>query len=144
MKRIFAVFFAMCLSVCMVSSAYAIGFNLGGLSEIFGESAEEEIPSFEDSFTGDTVKVNINGIKVKVHRNFKDTMDKYEDFFDEYAALMTSPSPDMMQYATFLARYADMIDALDSLDETEMDEGDLAYYTYVMANISIKLSLAGE
>ena len=144
MKKTIAFFLIVCLSACAISGAYADGFNLGNLTGFLSGNKTEETPSFDDAFTGDTIKVDINGSKVKVHKNFKETMDAYEKFFDEYADLMTNPSPDMMQYATFLARYAEMIESLDSLDETEMNEGDFAYYTYVMANISIKLTLAGE
>ena len=150
MKRILAAGCLVAVLTSSVAGAYAEAFNLGSLTNLFGKAETETVEDKElsDVLTGDTVQTEVNGIKIKVHVKFKELMDSYEAFFNEYVELMKSPSPDLMKYATFMARYAEIVEKLDELDEMEeedeLSEGDLAYYTYVMANISIQMTLIGE
>ena len=92
------------------------------------ESAEEE-PSFSAGVTPE----------------FKAAMDSYEAFFDEYCEFMKTMSDDptdfnyLLQYADMMARYADTMEKLDAVDETELSPADDAYYIEVMARIEVKL-----
>lgn len=138
MKRFFALVCAvMMLSLTVPVSAEGLGDFLGG---IFGGGQTETTETDGEYFTGDTVTADINGTKVEVHVKFKQVMDEYEAFFDEYIAFMQNPT-DMMKYASFMTQYAETMAALSNLEEEESDmsNGDLAYYTYVMSNITVKL-----
>jgi len=83
-----------------------------------------------------------------IRPEFKEAMDSYEAFFDEYCEFMeeykTSSDP-----ASMLADYTDMmqkeVDALTKLDEIgsqEMSDEELVYYTEVMGRINQKLASA--
>lgn len=138
MKRFFALMCAMMmLTLAVPASADGLGDFLGG---IFDGSKTETTETDGDYFTGDTVTADINGTKVQVHAKFKQVMDEYEAFFDEYIAFMQNPT-DMMKYASFMTQYAETMAALSNLEdeESEMSTGDLAYYTYVMSDVTVKL-----
>lgn len=76
---------------------------------------------------------------------FKAAMDSYEAFFDEYCDFMKKMSDDptdftvLMEYAEVMARYADIMDKLDDIDEDELSPADEAYYIESMARIEVKL-----
>ena len=76
---------------------------------------------------------------------FKETMDSYEAFFDEYCDFMKKMSDDptdftiLMEYADVMTRYADIMDKLDAIDEDELSPADEAYYIESMARIEVKL-----
>ncbi len=138
MKKVLALVCAlMMLAMTVPASADGLGDFLGG---IFGGSQSETTETDGEYFTGDTVMADINGTKVEVHVKFKQVLDEYEAFFDEYIAFMQNPT-DMMKYASFMTQYAETMAALSNLEEEEgeMSNGDLAYYTYVMSNITVKL-----
>ena len=110
----------------------------GDLGNLFGGTSEEDdLPSFADAFEGDMVTVKVNGKKLKIHENFKNAMDQYEDFFDEYIAFMKNP--DMLEYATFLTKYTKAMNALEGLEDQDMSDAELAYYTDVLLRIDKKL-----
>ena len=80
-----------------------------------------------------------------VSPEFKETMDSYEAFFDEYCDFMKKMSDDptdftiLMEYADVMTRYADIMDKLDAIDEDELSPADEAYYIEAMARIEVKL-----
>lgn len=81
--------------------------------------------------------------------SFKEMMDSYEAFFDEYIAFMKkyeeNPSDLSMisEYADYLTKYSDYISKLNEIDEDKLTPADLAYYTEVNARIMKKLSEIG-
>ena len=83
--------------------------------------------------------------KPKVSKEFKKTMDKYEDFIDEYVKFMKSyqDSDDVMgmlnDYTEYMSKYQEVMDGLNSIDEDELSDADLAYYLEVNSRISKKL-----
>ena len=93
------------------------------------EEPVEEEPSFSDGVTPE----------------FKEAMDSYEAFFDEYCDFMQTMAEDptdmtvMLRYADFMSQYADTMEKLDAIDETELSPADDAYYIEVMARINVKL-----
>lgn len=113
----------------------------GLLGSILGEETEDPsaLPELKKEYSGEKVKVKLSGTTIKVHADFKEVMDEYERFFDEYVLLMQQEDPDMLQLSSFLLRYAEAMQALASLEETELDEGDMLYYSDVMLRISAKL-----
>ncbi len=80
-----------------------------------------------------------------VSPEFKETMDSYEAFFDEYVAFLKDYSANptsltlLSKYASFLQKYTETITALDSIDESELSAADDAYYVEVTLRISQKL-----
>lgn len=155
MKKLIAMLLAL---VCLagVFTASAEGFSsIGGLMDAFsgllgGESEEteaadeaEEAETAPETFDGELVDVVIDeeyGTTIQVHEDFLEVMDEYEAFFDEYVDLMSQDEPDTMALLDFLTQYTEVMDSLTALEDAELDEGDLAYYTIVLARISAKLA----
>lgn len=151
MKKLIVMLLALACLSGAVSTASAEGLSgIGGLMDVFsgllgGESEETETAdeTAPETFDGELVDVVIdeeNGRTIQVHEDFLEVMDGYEAFFDEYVELMSQDEPDAMAMLDFLGRYAEMMDALSALENAELDEGDLAYYTIVLARISAKLA----
>ncbi len=88
-----------------------------------------------------------------IRPEFKETMDGYEAFFDEYCTFAKEyASGDkasmVAQYGKMTARYYDISKKLDDLDVSQMSSEEEAYYYEVMERINQKLleanaSLAG-
>lgn len=82
----------------------------------------------------------------ELRTEFKEMMDGYEAFFDEYIEFMESYDSDtagfaaILEYADMLARYAEMVEAMDELDDSEMTGAELAYYLEVTGRIYQKLA----
>ncbi len=97
------------------------------------EAPETEAPTTEDNL--------IDGM----HPEFKEAMDSYEDFFDEYCEFMKKYSESdnalgmLADYTAFMAEYAKAMGELEDLENEEMNEAETAYYTEVMARINAKL-----
>ena len=83
--------------------------------------------------------------KSGIRPEFKESMDAYEAFFEEYVSFMkafdeTDVSMDtMMKYYDFLSKYTEAMDALDAIDESELSEEEDRYYLEVMLRIDQKL-----
>ncbi len=74
---------------------------------------------------------------------FRQKMDAYEAFFDSYIAFMRTYDSDdtsaMLEYLSMMAKYAEAIEALDSIDESQLTPEEDAYYLEVMLRIQQKL-----
>lgn len=81
----------------------------------------------------------------EVSPEFKEAMDSYEAFFDEYVEFMKkySNSDDtfgmLSEYSDYMIKYADMMDKIDKIDTGELSTPDYAYYIEVTARIQKKL-----
>lgn len=81
-----------------------------------------------------------------VNADFKETMDSYEDFFDDYVDFMKKykNSDDvtsmMSDYADYMSKYSDMMSKLNSIDTGSLSADDYAYYAEVNARITKKLA----
>ena len=87
-----------------------------------------------------------NGDYSFVTPEFKETMDAYEAFYDEYIAFMkkyTSGEGDMMSmlgdYTNILARLDEWSAKIDAIDENALSPADDAYYLLVTLRIEQKL-----
>lgn len=80
-----------------------------------------------------------------IRPDFKQAMDSYEKFFDEYIAFMkeyqTSDNPLGMitEYLEFMTQYSEAMEDLQNMDATSMTPAESAYYTEVMLRINQKL-----
>lgn len=78
--------------------------------------------------------------------DFKKTMEKYEEFFDEYVEFMKKYNENpadatlLLKYADMMTQYTEAMKALEEWDTSNMTQEELAYYTEVMARITQKLA----
>ena len=84
-----------------------------------------------------------------VSAEFKNTMDEYEAFFDDYVEFMQmyKESNDvamMGKYAEMMNQYVVSMQALENMDTESMTVAEQAYYIEVMSRISQKLLLASQ
>ncbi len=76
---------------------------------------------------------------------FKEAMDSYEEFFDEYIAFMekyenSNYSVDLLNdYNNYMAQYAETMDEFEDIANQDLSIFDSAYYLKVQASISKKL-----
>lgn len=102
------------------------------------ESSEESAPSSEKE------KLDTNE-ESGIDPEFKKAMDSYEAFFDDYVEFMKKyqNSDDiaglMGEYTDFLTKYAETMEALNSIDESDLSEEEALYYMEVSTRISQKL-----
>ena len=84
-----------------------------------------------------------------VSAEFKNTMDEYEAFFDDYVEFiqMYEESNDiamMGKYAEMMNQYVVSMQALENMDTEAMTKEEQAYYIEVMSRISQKMLLASQ
>ena len=153
MKKLIALLCVLCLLVASVP-AMALDFGLGDLGDWLEagedliedeETDEEEDTDLEDLtylFEGLTMLIQLNDDEIEVHENFKNAMDSYVIFLDDYINFLNDPESDPMDALHFLNDYTNLLCTLEVLenDESEMSEGDLAYFLYSMSIIYAKLS----
>lgn len=83
----------------------------------------------------------INGIRTE----FKEAMDSYEVFFDEYITFMkkykdSSNAASMLtDYSNYMTKYADTMKKMNDLADGELSTAESAYYIEVTARINKKL-----
>lgn len=82
--------------------------------------------------------------------DFKAAMDSYEEFMDEYVAFMKKleDNPNdlglLADYADYMNKYADFVEAFEKWEDEEMNAAETAYYIDVQARVSKKLLEAAE
>ena len=80
-----------------------------------------------------------------MRKEFKEAMDSFEAFFDQYVAFMQkykSAPTDLSllaDYAKFMAQYTDMMQKMDAWDDGTLSNAELSYYIAVTSRISQKL-----
>ena len=81
-----------------------------------------------------------------MHPEFKEAMDSYEEFIDEYCAFMKkyadSDGTDLgmlADYTDYMGKYADFVASFEEWDEDEMNDTELAYYLDVQTRVNKKL-----
>ncbi len=125
----------------------ALGELFGSLGDLIeGETHEEaeETAEAPKAFDGALIEVSVDaqrGETIEVHEGFKEYMDSYEEFFDGYVDIMSEDDPDALTLLSFTQQYLEMLDAMESLENAELSDGDAAYYLLVSGRISAKLAL---
>ncbi len=85
---------------------------------------------------------SVSGIRPE----FKEAMDSFEIFFNEYVDFMQefSNSGDTLSllsaYTDYMAQYTETMDALSKLKESDMSKEENLYYLEVLSRITKKLS----
>lgn len=101
--------------------------------------APEETP--EEPVEGPLTEGEEKGLRPE----FKAAMDSYEAFYDDYCALlkryMENPSDlsILSEYMGMLGKLADMDEAFDAWESTDLNNEELKYYLEVTARIEKKL-----
>lgn len=151
MKRMILVLLAACMLLAAASTGLADSTKdvLNGMSNLFNSmsnltqalSQTEETPKPEgtEKLSGPTVDVKVEGKTLKVHEEFKEMLDEYEEFFDTYIEVMSDKNANLIQYMSVLTQYAEMMEALESIDEETLSDDDAKYYVVVLNRISTKL-----
>ena len=84
-----------------------------------------------------------------IRPEFKEAMDSYEVFFDEYCEFMKkyNESDDttslLADYTSYMVKYTDTMQKMNNISEDELTDAEVAYYSEVSARISAKLIEAG-
>lgn len=103
-----------------------------------GRGAGNALPARVQSFTGETVKLRVNGRSLEVHASLVTAMDEYEQYFDDYIRAMKSENP--LEIARF---YSQFITTMEAIEDTELSDADSVYYLYRLNRINEKLMMAG-
>lgn len=80
-----------------------------------------------------------------IRPEFKEAMDSYEAFFNEYVEFMTRFANSnnalamMGEYTSFMSRYTEAMTAMGNINDGTLSNEELAYYTEVQARITAKL-----
>lgn len=78
-----------------------------------------------------------------IRPEFKEAMDSYEAFFDEYIEFLESYDANdmsmLLEYTSFLSQYNETMGKLEDIDESELSPEEDAYYLEVMLRIDQKL-----
>ena len=78
--------------------------------------------------------------------SFKEMMDSYEAFFDEYIAFMKRYKENpgdlsmLSEYTDYMSKYTDYMKKLSAVDKTTLSAADLAYYNEVHSRIFKKMA----
>ena len=112
-----------------------------------------EAPAASTAVTHETAPVKTTApetdapvISVGIRPEFKEAMDSYEAFYDEYIAFMkkyrTADAMEMLSmlsdYTDFMEKMDDWTDKLDKL-EGDMNDEELAYYLEVTGRVEKKM-----
>ena len=85
-----------------------------------------------------------------IHRDFKEAMDSYEEFFDEYVAFMKkyeksdNPMSMFSDYTKFMSQYSETMQKLDEWKSKDLNTKEAAYLLDVTNRINKKLLEVAE
>ena len=139
------------------SDVYEFWSDIRG--ELWGddiESAKEVIVDFKEDVDKMMGKISTTGSTepapssasisdAGIDPAFKEAMDSYEDFFDEYVEFMLKFKatedvlPLMDEYGSMMQQYAETMATLQEIDQDELTSEEALYYTEVMLRINQKI-----
>ena len=102
---------------------------------------EDMISSSEGVNESNTSDVSSNEMRPE----FKEAMDSYEAFYDEYCAFMKEYSENpsdltlLSQYGEMMTQLSDMTEKFEAWNEDEMNDAELNYYLEVSNRVAQKL-----
>ena len=107
--------------------------------EVSKASDSDEASPNESSVSGS------NGDNSELSADFKKTMDDYEAWFDHYCEVMSKYKENptdmelMSEMTDLLTEETEMLEQMESMNQSEMNSAELAYYVEVTARIEKKL-----
>ena len=111
------------------------------------ESTENSATTSTDTESSSQTDATVSSTDIRPE--FKEAMDNYEAFFDEYCEFMKkyNESDDttslLADYASYMVKYTDTMQKMNNISEDELTDAEVAYYAEVSARISAKLIEAG-
>ncbi|UMZ01222.1 hypothetical protein H8S51_005795 [Roseburia rectibacter] len=112
------------------------------------ESTENSTTMSTDTESSAQTDATVSSTDI-IRPEFKEAMDNYEAFFDEYCEFMKkyNESDDttslLADYASYMVKYTDTMQKMNNISEDELTDVEVAYYAEVSARISAKLIEAG-
>lgn len=110
---------------------------------------KSENNNFSDEKKADTTvtetKKSAENLVDGMRPEFKEAIDSYEDYFDEYCNFMKkySESPDDLsllgEYMEYLTQYSETMEKMDALNDGELNDAEMKYYLEVTNRINQKL-----
>lgn len=128
-----------CLSACG-SSAEEPETDISDIAEEI-ETPVAEVPIEEETPAEKTSAETTSDIRPE----FKEAMDSYEAFYDEYCAFMkkyTENPTDMTllgEYASMMSKSAEMTQKFDAWNSEDLSEAELTYYLEVSSRVTQKM-----
>ena len=144
MKKVKTISILLILSLIMFALASCGG---GSAAE---EPAEADIETAESCDAADEDAEAEESDSGVISPEFKKTMDDYEAWFDHYCEVMKKyqENPSDLELLTemsdLIAEETTMLEQLENMDESEMNNAELAYYIEVTARIEKKLLEAAD
>lgn len=132
------------ISMLLVLSA-VLSLSACGISVNIDTAKDADAGKPQNSETvGDKIEDTVL-TAVGISPEFKEMMDSYEAFFDEYCEFMKkySAADDPMsmfaEYSEFMMKYAEYMTKLDDVGKKEMTDEELLYYTEINLRIQENL-----
>lgn len=120
---------------------YPLTIDLNKKTDSMSESSDESKAEAKEESKPES-KANDSA---NASSGFKETMDKYEKFFDDYIEFMKKYKEDsgnvelISEYTKWLSDYSDMLNEMNSIDKSSLSTEDLNYYIEVHTRILEKL-----
>ena len=111
------------------------------------ESTENSATTSTDTESSTQTETIVSSTDIRPE--FKEAMDSYETFFDEYCEFMKkyNESDDttslLADHTSYMVKYTDTMQKMNNVSEDELTDAEVAYYSEVSARISAKLIEAG-
>ena len=97
--------------------------------------------SAEESETKNTTEPSTNGLR----KDFKDAMDSYEAFCDEYCSFMTQYMQNptdlslLTRYAGMLSKYQKLTEDFEKWESQDLNDAEMKYYLEVQTRVAQKM-----
>ncbi len=141
----------------IVIGIVAIVLIVAAVSALGGNDNQTDSPGSSESITeSDSIESNDDSNKISedsstdstdnMRPEFKEAMDSYEAFFNEYCSFMEkynanpTDSSLLAEYNDIYTRYMDFTQKFDEWDTSEMNKDELNYYLEVSNRVAEKLS----
>ncbi|MBR2138331.1 MAG: hypothetical protein IJ966_03420 [Bacilli bacterium] len=133
-----------------VSVSYE-GFNIIRISISLSEedTDEEETTTEKEDKTEnktDNKKEESSDMVDGMRKEFKEAMDSYEEFIDEYIAFMKKYADSngtdaelLKDYTTYMSKYSQMVESFEKWEDDDLNSKEEAYYIKVQSRVSKKL-----
>ena len=118
-------------------------------SEEINTTSTAETMSPEDSSSEESMETSsaedLTPSSDGVRPEFKEAMDSYEKFFDEYIDFMDkysksdNPTGMFLDYVSYMTQFTETMEKMDAIGEEKLSAEELLYYTEVCSRINQKL-----
>lgn len=160
MKRLLTLLLATLLTLSFSACSGNNKYIPASGNETFNNSEREEIKresshnSNEDKTSSIPSYTNENEEEPEsidnMRSDFKDAMDSYEAFYDEYCTFLKKYKADptdlslLSQYVTMMQKLADMDDLFNKWETSDLNDAEMKYFLEVQARVLKKLANAGQ